>query len=338
MDSGYDFKMKLFQTEGFSVKFKKYSILMLTTLCISIAIVLAGSYIKSATPIVDIFDVSKTKSDELVQSTGKIGYINQKNLKANCDCIIVDTMAKENTEVKKGEKLFKVAVVELPTNIDIDNISNILNSYKNYDISETEYKIITAPENGTVTSVKANCGDIIRKGSELLTITDKSGLSVKLNINETQISKVKKGQSVKITGNAFEKKTYLGKVLSIADKAEETTTDTGRETTVEVDVRLENPDEEVKLGYTAKCAIVVSSDDNSVIIPYEALGSDSNGDYVYKFQNNRAEKQYITIESELSEGAKVKSGIKGGDRIVKNISKLYDQEIQFIHIESEGAK
>lgn len=321
----------------FSVKIKKYIILLLSSICISLAIVLTGNYIKSATPIVDIFNVSKTKSNELVQSTGKIGYINQKNVKADCDCIIVDVIVKENTEVEKGDELFKVAIIELPTNIDMNNISQLIDTYKNYDISNAEYKIITAPDNGTITSIKANQGDIIRKGSELLTITDKSGLSVKLNINETQIPKIKEGQTVTITGGAFEKKTYLGKVLSIADEAEEIATETGRETTVEVDVKVENPDEDIKLGYTAKCAIVVSSDKSSVIIPYEALGSDNQGDYVYKFQNGKAEKQYIKIESELSEGAKVKSGINSGDRIIKNISELSDSEIQSIHIESEGA-
>lgn len=318
------------------MKIKKYIILLLSSICISLAIVLTGSYIKFATPIVDIFNVSKTKSNELVQSTGKIGYINQKNVKADCDCIIVDIIAKENTEVKKGDELFKVAVIKLPSNINMSNISQLIDIYKDYDISKAEYKIITASDTGMITSIKANKGDIVTKGSELLTITDKSGLSVKLNINETQISKVKEGQTVTITGSAFERKTYTGKVLSIANEAEETATDTGRETTVEVNIKVENPDKEIKLGYTAKCAIVVSSDKSSIIIPYEALGSDSKGDYVYKFQNGKAEKQYIKIENELSEGAKVKSGITNGDRIIKNISELSDSEIQSIHIESEG--
>ncbi len=42
----------------------------------------------------------------------------------------------------------------------------------------------------------------------------------------------------------FDKKSYTGKVISIADEAEETATDIGRETTIEVDVKVENPDEE----------------------------------------------------------------------------------------------
>ena len=317
------------------MKIKKYIILLLSTALTITTIFLVGFCIIAATPVVDIFKVTKSKSDEIVQSTGKIGYINQKSVKASYDCIVTDVLIKENDSVEKNDELLKVAVVELPSDIDINNISKLIDKYKDYDVSQAEYKTITAPESGTVSSLKAEKGDIITKGSEFLTITDKSGLSVKLNINENQISKIKEGQSVSITGSAFDKKSYSGTVISIDDEAEETATETGRETTVEVNVKVENPDEKIKRGYTAKCAIVTSSDKSSIIIPYEALGSDSGGDYVYKFKDGRAEKQYIIIESELTDGAKVKKGIKNGDRIIKNISELSEQEIQTIHIESE---
>lgn len=320
---------------GISVRIKKYIILLLTTALTITTIFTVGFCIKTATPVVDIFKVTKSKSDEIVQSTGKIGYINQKNVKSDCNCVVIDILTKENDKVNKNDELIKVAIIELPSNLDMNNISKIIDTYKNYDISKAEYKIITAPESGTITSLRVQKGDIVTKGSELLTITDKSGLSVKLNINETQISKIKEGQEVTITGSAFDKKSYIGKVISISDEAEETTNETGRETTVEVDVKVENPDEEIKRGYTAKCAIITASDNSSIIIPYESLGSDNEGDYVYKFQNGRAEKQYVSIESELTIGAKIKDGIKNGDSIIKNISELSDGEAQAIHIESE---
>ncbi len=317
------------------MRIKKYIILLLTTALTITTIFAVGNFVKTTTPVVNIFNVTKSKADEIVQSTGKVGYINQKNTKASYDCIVTDIFVKENDDVKKNDEILKVAVVELPSDIDMNNISKIIDKYKNYDISQAEYKTIVAPESGTVTSLKIQKGDIITKGTVFFTITDKSGLSVKLNINENQISKIQEGQSVTITGNAFDKKSYTGKVISIADEAEETATEIGRETTVEVDIKVENPDEEIKRGYTAKCAIITASDASSIIVPYESLGSDDKGDYVYKFHNNRAEKQYIIIESELTDGAKIKNGLKNGDRIIKNISELSDNEAQAIHIEGE---
>lgn len=317
------------------MKIKKYIILFSSSLATAAAIFSVGAYMKSATPVVDIFSVSETKSDEIVQSSGKIGYINQKTVKSGYDCVVSEIFVSENDSVEKGDVLLSAAAVTLPTNIDLNNISELIETYKNYDMSEAEYKTTEAPESGTVTSIKVKSGDLVRSGSELMTITDKSGLSVRLNINETQISKIKEGQKVTVSGTAFDK-VYVGTVLTIADEAEETTSETGRETTVAVDIKIENPDEEIKRGYTAKCSIVVSSDNSSVIIPYEALGSDSNGEYVYKFINGRAEKEYVNVENELSEGAKIKDGIEAGDKIIKDISELSDKAVQAIHIESRG--
>ncbi len=316
---------------------KKYLLLFSAAVLAAAAIFSVGEYIKSSTPVVDIFSVTKTRSDEIVQSTGKIGYTGQKTVRAGYDCIISEAFVRENSSVKKGDGLFNAIAVTMPASIDMDSISGLIDAYKNYDADDAEYKAITAPESGTVTSLKVKKGDIVKRGGELLTITDKSGLSVKLNINETQISKVKKGQRATITGTAFNK-VYTGKVISIADEAEETVAETGRETTVAVDVRVENPDKDIKRGYTAKCSIVVSSDNSSVVIPYEAVGSDSGGDYVYKFINGRAEKEYVTVQSELSEGAKIKNGIESGDKIIKDISQLSDRNIQSIHIESGEKK
>ena len=183
------------------MRIKKYITLLFITALIIITIFAVGNFAKTTIPVVNIFNVIKSKSDEIVQSTGKVGYINQKNVKANYDCVVTDIFIKENDNVKKNDEILKVAVVELPSNIDI-----IIDKYKNYDISQAEYKTIVAPESGTVTSFKIQKGDIITKGTGLFTITDKSGLSVKLNINEKQISKIQEGQSVTITGNAFDKK------------------------------------------------------------------------------------------------------------------------------------
>lgn len=309
---------------------KKYIILLLTTVLSAAAVFTAGFLVKSATPVVSVFRVASGKSEELVQSSGRISYLNQINVKSDCDCIITDVLTKENAEAEKGEELLRLAVIELPSSTDMESISNLIDAYKDFDISKAEYKTIAAPIDGAVDSLPQK-GDIISKGGELLSITDKSGLSVSLDINELQISRIKEGQSVRITGAAFAK-TYSGTVVSIADEAEEK----NGETAVEVCVKIENPDEDIKRGYTAKCAIVTALDYESVVIPYEALGSDEGGDYVYKLQNGRAEKQYIEIESELYEGARIKSGVEEGESIVENISSLSDKDIQTVHAESGG--
>lgn len=61
-----------------------------------------------------------------------------------------------------------MAVVELPSNIDMGNISKIIDKYKNYDISQAEYKTIVAPESGTVTSFKIQRVILSQRGLDFL--------------------------------------------------------------------------------------------------------------------------------------------------------------------------
>ena len=113
------------------MRIKKYIILLLTTALTITTIFAVGNFVKTTTPVVNIFNVTKSKADEIVQSTGKVGYINQKNAKASYDCIVTDIFVKENDDVKKNDEILKVAVVELPSDIDMNNISKIIDKYKN---------------------------------------------------------------------------------------------------------------------------------------------------------------------------------------------------------------
>ncbi len=94
------------------MRIKKYITLLFITALIIITIFAVGNFAKTTIPVVNIFNVIKSKSDEIVQSTGKVGYINQKNVKANYDCVVTDIFIKENDNVKKNDEILKVAVVE----------------------------------------------------------------------------------------------------------------------------------------------------------------------------------------------------------------------------------
>ena len=68
------------------MRIKKYITLLFITALIIITIFAVGNFAKTTIPVVNIFNVIKSKSDEIVQSTGKVGYINVKNVKASFVC------------------------------------------------------------------------------------------------------------------------------------------------------------------------------------------------------------------------------------------------------------
>ena len=94
---------------------------------------------------------------------------------------------------------------------------------------------------------------------------------------------------------------------------------------VDIDTRINN--ENIKEGYSAKCKIITSQDDNVLVIPYESVLADDNGDeYVYKVIDSRAVKTYIQTSRELENGFEVLSGLNTSDTIIKYASKVNEND------------
>ena len=73
---------------------------------------------------------------------------------------------------------------------------------------QLENYTITSPISGTVIDKEYKAGDTVESGKTLCTIYDLSYLEMTLNIDELDISTVEAGQTVQITAEAVEGKTF----------------------------------------------------------------------------------------------------------------------------------
>lgn len=187
---------------------------------------------------------------------------------------------------------------------------------------------VTAPVAGVVSSVNAKDHEGV--GSQpAAVISENEGLQVNLSVNESQISSIAVGQKAEITGVGFQGKSYTGTVTKISNIAQQVVSATGQETVVTVIVKVDNDNEEslewIKNGFTAKCKIITSVDQDRIVVPYEAvLAEDSGQEYVYKVVENRAVKTYITTGKEFENGFEVRKGLSKGDEIIKNPDAVSD--------------
>ena len=78
------------------------------------------------------------------------------------------------------------------------------------------YGIITAPEDGTVTTVNIQEGQLIQAGQSTFNIVHESDLWVVANFKETQYRKMALGQKVTITADAFPKHKFEAVVSSFS--------------------------------------------------------------------------------------------------------------------------
>lgn len=192
------------------------------------------------------------------------------------------------------------------------------------DNSETKEVEVTAPIAGVVTSIPVEEQATVERNKPVITISASTDLQVRLSINESQISEIKVGQRAIITGAGFHTM-YEGKVTSISSEAKQEIHTTGTETIVEVIVRIHNPKNDIKPGFSAKAKIITEESKNVLVAPYEAVRADDNGkEFVYLLQGHRAVKVPVTTRKEYESGFEVLSGLKDQDSLIINPDSIKD--------------
>lgn len=314
--------------------FRKYIFLVIVTALLIGGIVFSGTVINAAQSV-EVYTVEKSDAKNTVTASGKLRYSSEKAIKAESYCIVESLSVKNGDDVKRGDELAVISSFDFSGDIpysssDIEKLilainagemgDEMLSAIKQYTVK----KSITASRNGRITSVSCSENEIIAKGGTIMKLADPRKLTVAVNINESNIGKIKKGQKADIRFTAIEGKSFSGKVSEIAEEARQTSSLMGKETSVEVKIDLDETDDRLKIGYSAECSITISTDKDKLIIPYEYIKEDDEGSYVYLAVNDRAVKQYIITDTEYSDGVKVNDGLHPGDRIISDIVGIYN--------------
>ncbi|QXM05209.1 efflux RND transporter periplasmic adaptor subunit [Crassaminicella indica] len=211
---------------------------------------------------------------------------------------------RENTgEIAKKKKQIKLAKLQL------EKANEDLKKYT-----------IKSPITGTIVDMKISESGIIENHVPLMYIQDVDHLEIVTDVNEYDASKIKIGDSVKITGDAFEGKEYKGKVEYVGPFAKTVQTGRGKENVVEIKVAIEDIDSYLKPGFSAKMDILTESKKDTYVLPYEAIYTKKNGDKViFIVRNGKVKEQKIEtgIESDL-EIEVIGKELKEKDRVIMN--------------------
>lgn len=155
---------------------------------------------------------------------------------------------------------------------------------------QLENCILKSPISGVITAISAQEGDTYTGGT-LFTIEDISSYEVSAEIDEYDIGKVKEGQTVAIKTNGTGDMELEGTVQSIAPRATSVSAASGTSSNVTYNVRIsiDTPSDLLKLDMTAKLSIVLSSKENVLSVPYEAVQEDENGRFYVEAVEERSE-------------------------------------------------
>lgn len=196
---------------------------------------------------------------------------------------------------------------------------------------------------GTITAcdlVPGTQASIISGG---ITLENMDSMVVTVSLNEYDIHKVKIGMPATIT-TAYG--SYTGEVISKAPTATGGSSGslldsvgsmagisglsslTASGAGVEVQVRVDNPDEDIIIGFDADVEIQAGSYIGVMVVPIESIVLEKTGTYVYLYneEENEVSKTQIETGAVSDTYYEVKSGIVSGDQIVSTPSSDFKED------------
>ncbi len=171
---------------------------------------------------------------------------------------------------------------------------------------------LTAPYNCVITkiSIPEEAGDRCTSMHNI-EVQSTNELTMNISIEEEEIAKVKVGQEVSITVNAYEDKTYTGTVKKINQIG----TYASNGSSFSAVVSFTN-DGDVKIGMSGSCSITLEKAENVISVPIEAVQTKNNEKYVV-VKNEDGTTQNVAITTGISNDAyvEVTSGLTGSEII-----------------------
>ncbi len=169
---------------------------------------------------------------------------------------------------------------------------------------------IKADFNGVVTAISAVEGATVQNGSQLITLANTDEVEVSVQISKSDLPKIAIGQQVDITIN---NKQYQGEITKLAGSA---TKNANGVAVVDTTIKVKNPDNDIILGVEANNKIHAQKADNTLVLPYEYIQTDSEGDYVYVVEDGLVVRKNITLGITSSTEAQVVDGLSAGESII----------------------
>jgi RND family efflux transporter MFP subunit len=187
--------------------------------------------------------------------------------------------------------------------------------------------VVRAPFSGVVVAKAAQPGEMISPISAgggftrtgIGTIVDMESLEIQVDVNEAFINRVKPGQPVEATLNAYPDSKIPAEVIAIIPTADRS------KATVKVRIALKRkdprvvPDMGVRVAFLDRTPTAPDGDGaarTGVLVPVDAVRPDGTEALVFVYAEGKVERRRVTLGQTRGAERQVLSGVRPGERVV----------------------
>ena len=196
------------------------------------------------------------------------------------------------------------------------------------DVAET---VITAPMSGVVVGEPKTPVTMAVQGNSsptvIMRIADTGTKQIIAKVDETDIGKIKVGQDATFTVDSYTNKTFTAHVSKISQTDTTYSWDTTNTTSSSaassasviyyyVTLNVDDPNDDLRLGMTARVDISTSQKENALVVPIAALKTNNSGSYVVVVHDDGSTENVMVQTGIYSDDyVEITSGLSVGDKV-----------------------
>lgn len=190
--------------------------------------------------------------------------------------------------------------------------------------NQASYATLVASEDGVVTSVAAEPGQVVAAGQPVVRIAREEEREVAISVPENRIGELARAQRLVAVLWAVPGKTYAAKVREVSPAVDPATR------TFAVRVTIVDPDPAVQWGMTASIALAAPGNAQAALLPLTSIYQKDGKPAVWRYDpaSGQVTLVPVTIGQYREDGVLVTAGVAHGDWIVAaGVNKLVPGQV-----------
>lgn len=199
-------------------------------------------------------------------------------------------------------------------NLDIsDNLAELA-ALTPAEMLEKGREGMKADMDGVIASVELLQTNSAAQGTAVFSIASTQNVRVKIEVSPDDYAKMKIGNTAVITVGEHKYEGTLSNINKIAVK------NAKGNPTITAQLHINNPDENICIGATAKVSMTVAQSDNVLVIPTEAVNASTDGDFVFIIKDGTVYKKAVELGNASTTEVEILSGLEKGDYVVNDLN------------------
>ncbi|MEM6569062.1 MAG: efflux RND transporter periplasmic adaptor subunit [Planctomycetota bacterium] len=160
-------------------------------------------------------------------------------------------------------------------------------------------------------------GDEVRERQEIATIPRAGGMTVRASIHETKLKKITTGLPCVITVDAFQGRTFEGRVDFVAVVADSGSWRSNpNQRLYKADISLLEPTREMRPGMSCSVEILVKDLSDTLYVPRQCVFLDGGQPIVFVSENGQSSRREVEVGLDNTKWVSISSGVEEGDIVL----------------------